>query len=166
MPTKVYTHDERSKIRKSIRNQAERTYRNGPILWTSQNEAGYRNILVITDYVTKYVVAVPLFSKTAEEVAQEFVDKWCLTYGWPKRIQTNQGGEFTGNVLQAITEAARVKRSTTTLYHPQANGQVERTNKTIAQMLSKRCYTNQRTWSKILTKIIYEYNCSKHRVTG
>jgi IS30 family transposase len=111
-----------------------------------ESEAGYRNILVMTDYVTKYVVAVPLFSKTAEEVAQEFVDKWCLIHGWPERIQTNQGGEFTGNVLKAITEAARVKRSTTTPYHPQANGQVERTNKTIAQMLSKRCYMNQRTW--------------------
>jgi hypothetical protein len=131
-----------------------------------KSEAGYRNILVMTDYVTKYVVAVLLFSKTAEEVAQEFVDKWCLIHGWPERIQTDQGGEFTRNVLKAITEAARVKRSTTTPYHPQANGQVERTNKTIAQMLSKRCYTNQRTWSKILIEIIYEYNCFKHRVTG
>jgi hypothetical protein len=65
-----------------------------------ESEAGYRNILVMTDYVTKYVVAVPLFSKTAEKVAQEFVDKWCLTHGWPKRIQTDQGGEFTGNVLK------------------------------------------------------------------
>jgi transposase InsO family protein len=63
---------------------------------------------------------------------------------WPERIQTDQGGEFTGKVLKGITKAARVKRSTTTPYHPQANGQVERTNKTIAQMLSKRCYTHQR----------------------
>jgi hypothetical protein len=117
-----------------------------------ESNTGYRNILVMTDYVTKYVVAVPLFSKTAEEVAQEFVDKWCLVYGWPERIQTDEGGGFTGKVLKGITEAARVKRSTTTPYHPQANGQVERTNKTIAQMLSKRCYA-QRTWSKILILI-------------
>jgi transposase InsO family protein len=87
-------------------------------------------------------------------------------YRWPERIQTDQGGEFTGKVLKGITEAARVKRSTTTPHHLQANGQVERTNKTIAQMLSKRCYAYQRTWSKILTEVIYKYNCSKHRVTG
>jgi hypothetical protein len=86
-----------------------------------ESEAGYQNILVMTDYITKYVVAVPLFSKTANEVAQEFVDKWCLIHGWPERIQTDQGGEFTGNILQAITEAARVKKSTTIPYHPQAN---------------------------------------------
>jgi transposase InsO family protein len=85
---------------------------------------------------------------------------------WPERIQTDQGGEFTGKVLKGITEAARVMRSTTTPYHPQANGQVERTNKTIAQMLSKRCYAHQRTWSKILREVIYEYNCFKYRVTG
>jgi transposase InsO family protein len=97
-----------------------------------ESDTGYQNILVMTDYVTKYVVAVLLFSKTAEEVAQEFVDKWYLIYGWPERIQTDQGGEFTGKVLKRITEAARVKRSTTTPYHLQANGQVERTNKTIA----------------------------------
>jgi hypothetical protein len=34
-----------------------------------ESNTGYQNILVMTDYVTKYVVAVPLFSKTAEEVA-------------------------------------------------------------------------------------------------
>jgi hypothetical protein len=45
--------------------------------------------------------------------------------------------EFTGKVLKAITEAAKVKRSTT-MPIPQAKGQVERTNKTIAQMLSKK----------------------------
>jgi transposase InsO family protein len=101
-----------------------------------------------------------------KEVAQEFVNKWCLIYGWPNKIQTDQGGEFTGKVLKAITEAAKVKRSTTMPYHPQANGQVERTLKTIAQMLSKRCFANQRTWSKILVEVIYEYNYSKHKVTG
>jgi hypothetical protein len=36
--------------------------------------------------------------------------------------------------LKAIAKAAKVKRLTTTPFHPQANGQVERTNKTIAQM--------------------------------
>ena len=40
-----------------------------------ESETGYRNILVITNYVTKYVVAIPLFSKTAGEVALEFIDK-------------------------------------------------------------------------------------------
>jgi transposase InsO family protein len=62
-----------------------------------------------------------------------------------KNSNRPRGRIHTGNVLKAITEAARVKRSTTTPYHPQANGQVERTNKTIAQMLSKRSYTNQQT---------------------
>jgi transposase InsO family protein len=62
---------------------------------------------------------------------------------FPDKIQTIQEGEFTGKVLKTIIKAAKVKRSTTTLYHPQVNGQVERTNKTIAQMLSKRCYANQ-----------------------
>jgi transposase InsO family protein len=104
----------------------------------------------MTDYVTKYVVTVPLFSKTAEKIAQVFVDKWCLVYGWPERIQTDQGGELTRKVLKGINEAARVKRSTITPYHPQANGQVERTNKTIAQMLSKRCYANQQTWTRLI----------------
>jgi hypothetical protein len=40
-----------------------------------ESDTSYQNILVMTDYVTKYVVAVPLFSKTAEEVAQKFVNK-------------------------------------------------------------------------------------------
>jgi hypothetical protein len=102
-----------------------------------ESKAGYQNILVMTDYVTKYVVAVPLFSKTAKEIAQEFVDKWCLIHGWPERIQPTKGENSQENVLKAITEATRVKRSTTTPYHLQANRQVERTNKTIAQMLSK-----------------------------
>jgi transposase InsO family protein len=131
-----------------------------------ESNGGYRYILVMTDYVTKYVVAVPLVTKTAEKVAEEFIDKWCLIHSWPERIQTDQGGEFTGKVLKAIAEAANVRRTNTTPYHPQSNGQVERINKVIAQMLSKKCYNNQRNWDKYLQEVVYEYNCSQHRVTG
>jgi len=131
-----------------------------------ESNSGYKHILVMTDYVTKYVVAVPMITKNAEEVAEEFIDKWCMVHSWPERIQTDQGGEFTANLIKAITEAVKIRRSNTTPYHPQANGQVERFNRTMAQMLSKKCYRNQRIWDTILQEIVYEYNCSKHRVTG
>jgi hypothetical protein len=59
MPMQVYTNNKRIKIRK---------YKIVGIdlfCGLPESNAGYKNILVITDYVTKYIVTVLLFSKTA-----------------------------------------------------------------------------------------------------
>ena len=58
---------------------------------------GFKHILVTVCYLSKYVLARPLKTKTSEEVIQQLKDIY-LEVGLPKVIQHDQGKEFTSNV--------------------------------------------------------------------
>ena len=62
-----------------------------------ESAEGYKHILVTVCYLSKYVVARPLKSKTSEEVIQNLTDIY-LDVGLPHVIQHDQGKEFTSNV--------------------------------------------------------------------
>ena len=61
------------------------------------NSTGFRHILVVVCYLTKFVAARALKTKTTREVLDKLQDIY-LTYGVPKVIQHDQGKEFTSKV--------------------------------------------------------------------
>ena len=61
------------------------------------NEFGYRHVLVVVCYLSKYVVARPLETKTTSEVVAKLLDIY-LTFGVPEICQHDQGKEFTSKV--------------------------------------------------------------------
>ena len=65
------------------------------------NSKGFRHILVVVCYLTKYVAARALMNKTTREVLDKLHDIY-LTYGVPKVIQHDQGPEFTSKVHSFI----------------------------------------------------------------
>jgi len=60
---------------------------------------GYRYVLVISDYFSKYSRAFPLRKHTAKVVADVVVTKWCLLFGIPKAIHSDQGREFESSLF-------------------------------------------------------------------
>lgn len=57
--------------------------------------------------------------------------------------------------------ALGIKQCVTSAYHPQTNGQDERTNQTIKRALSKYCNDMQNDWDKHLKGVVYAINTSK-----
>lgn len=127
---------------------------------------GYKKILVITDYVTKYTLCVPVKSKKPVEIAKALYDTWVVIVGLPEKIQSDQGKEFTADVCKALYNVLMIRKLQTSGYHPQANGQVERFNKTMADMLAKLCSDDQINWPDYVGTIVMEYNAMIHAVTG
>ena len=105
------------------------------LLEMAKSKGGYRYVLVIVCYFTKYCITVPLMTKTKEEVSIAFYTNWILKFGSPEQLISDQGGEFVNSLFKLITLTTQIEHRVTTPHHPQANGQVESTNKLLINVL-------------------------------
>ena len=135
----------------------------GPV--TMANETRAKHILVMTDLLTKYVVSVPLKGTEAPDVAKEIVENWILRFGVPAVLHTDQGKNFGSELMLEVSRLLKIDKTRTSPYHPQGNGQVERHNRVIADVISKYCADNPRTWDKLLPYLSFIYNTTIHRTT-
>jgi hypothetical protein len=94
-------------------------------------------ILVCTDYVTLWVEAKALFRATKKYVVEFIYEDIFTCFGVPREIVTDQGTQFTSKLMRELTEKYGIKHCKTSPYHPQANGQVEYTNKVLEAILTK-----------------------------
>ena len=134
----------------------------GPIKCASNP---YSHILIICDVFTKYVVAVPLRSIDAMAVAEAFLDRWCHVFGYPYHIHSDQGGNLTGQLWRELCRHLRIEQTRTTPYRPQANGQNERTNRTIIELLRTTQATHD-DWYKRIGSTCFAYNSTPHATTN
>ena len=126
-------------------------------LGLEQGKGGYENILVVTDSFTKYSWAFPTRNQKANTVAGILWEKVVANYGFPQRLHSDQGQDFESKVIHDLCKMAEMEKSRTTPYHPQGNGQTERFNRTLLNMLGTLDDDKKQSWP--------EYVC-KHSVTG
>lgn len=58
-----------------------------------------RNILVITDHFTKFVVAIPTKDQKAKTVAKALWENFLVHYGFPSRLHSDQGRDFESHTI-------------------------------------------------------------------
>ena len=73
---------------------------------------------------------------TARDAAEFFVEEIVLRHGAPESVVTDCGKCFIADFTKQVMRLMEVDHRTTTPYHPQANGLVERLNHTLDDMLS------------------------------
>jgi hypothetical protein len=91
---------------------------------------GNQYILHITDLYIKILVLVAIPNKTTKVVAEKILQKWFWVYGIPEQVHSDQGKEFASQLWDAICNLLDVERTNTTPYHPQCDGQAERSVQT------------------------------------
>ena len=94
-------------------------------------------ILVVVDYVSKWVEAIPTRTNNHREVLI-FVTRCIFTrYGFPRAIISDDGSHINNAHFRAFFMKYGVHHRITTPYHPQANGQVEVSNRKVKTILKK-----------------------------
>ena len=126
---------------------------------------GNNYILTVIDYCTKYAEAIPIPDKSCQTVTEAVFENIFCRYGMAKELLSDNGGEFTGRYFNDICKILKVKHVTTTAYHPQTDGLVERFNRTLMEMDSHFVNDLQNDWDRHLSKILFAYNTSVHAST-
>ena len=126
-------------------------------------EEGWDAILTIVCRLTKMAHFIPTTqTASAEDIARLILREVIRLHGVPKAILSDRDTRFTGELWRALCEALKIKQRMSTAYHPQTDGQSERTNQTIEQMLRCALLGNDKGWAKVLPLLEFAYNSTQH----
>ena len=131
-----------------------------------KSNKGNLYILVMGDYFTKWVDAVPIRNQKATTVAQKLIDRLISIFGTPMQIHSDQGRSFESDVFREMCRLLGIEKTRTTPYRPQSDGLVERANRTIENMLASFVSQNQKDWDEHLPLLMLAYRSAQHETTG
>ncbi|OMO55303.1 Integrase, catalytic core [Corchorus capsularis] len=114
-------------------------------------------ILVVVEYVSKWVEAAALPNNTGASVVK-FIKKNIFTrFGVPRAILSDNGTHFQNHHFKALMAKYGCHFKTGTTYHPQTSGQVEVSNREIKQILEKTVNSSRKDWSLKLDDALWAY---------
>ena len=122
----------------------------GPIRTTA---SGKRYIMTIMDRFSRWMEAVPLRSMEAETIAKAFYETWVCRYGLPDYLISDQGTNFESRLFNEMLSRFGTVRNHTTAFHPQANGLIERSHRTIKEIL-RNLGAMTKQWDELLPSVL------------
>jgi len=122
-------------------------------------------LLVAIDYFTKWIEAEPLALIKAQQV-QKFVWKNIVCrFGIPSIVITDNGRQFIDKGLAEFYRGLHIQHITSSVKHPQTNGQAEAANKVILRELKKRLGDTKGRWVDELLEVLWAYRCTPQSTT-
>jgi len=119
-------------------------------------KSGNRFILTSIDLATHYPEAIPLQQHTAEEVAKA-LSQIFSHFGFPDEILSDQGTEFTSELMQLFTYQFGIMQIRCSPYHPESNGSCERFHRTLKSMLRAMVDNFSDSWCDCLPWALFAY---------
>ncbi|KAJ9521599.1 hypothetical protein QJQ45_008938 [Haematococcus lacustris] len=108
---------------------------------------GYDAIAVFVDRLSKMVHFVPCKeSMNAKGFARLFIDNVFKHHGVPREIISDRGSHFTNQFWSSILKLLGVKECKSSAYHPESDGQTERYNRTLEEMMRHYISPAQHDW--------------------
>ncbi|MCO5559629.1 hypothetical protein L7F22_013230 [Adiantum nelumboides] len=117
-------------------------------------------IIVATDYLTKWTEAKATRKNDARTTAAFLYENVFTRYGLPIEIVSDRGTHFLNEVIEYLLSEFMVIHNKSAPYHPQANGQVEHTNKILSSVLTKVVSTGRTDWEMNLHATLWAYRVS------
>ena len=136
----------------------------GPVTLAARSRAKY--ILVMTELFTKICNQCSTCCNENKRRGEGNCGMPGPSFGVPDVLHTDQGKNFGSGLIKELCKSLKMDKTRTSPYHPQENGQVERHNRVIANILSKYCAENPRDWDTMLPYVNFVYNTTIHRTTG
>lgn len=142
----------------------EKIYRDivGPL---TKSHNGNMFILTLQDDLSKFAWAAPIPNHEANTVAKIFVIQFVCLHGLPQSLVTHCGTEFLSKVFKEVCLILKIKQTSTTPYHPQSNGSLERSHRTLAEYLRSFASKDPQNWDTQVPFAMFCHNSMTHTST-
>ena len=137
------------------------------IMFLPVTSKGFDAICVFSCHFTKMVHLVPCHSTiTSEEFAKLFRRHIFRLHGLPKTIVSDRGTQFVSGMWRQLTADLGIQLAMSTAHQPSTDGQVERINKTLEEMLRSYVNLSHNDWDEWLDCAEFAINKSRAAATG
>jgi len=131
-----------------------------------KTNSGYDAIVVFVDRLTKMVHFVPTHtSATAQQTARLFLQSIFRQHGMPRSLISDRDSKFTSDFWQSFFTTLGTTLNLSTSYHPQSDGQTERMNRTLEQVLRHFVNIHHNDWDDFLPLAEFAMNNSTSATT-
>jgi IS30 family transposase len=129
------------------------------IMGLSRTQSGYDSIWVIVDRLTKVAHFIPVKTTySGPQLAELYMSRIVCLHGVPKKIVSDRGTKFSSMFWERLHETLDTQLHFSSAYHPQIDGQTERVNQILEDMLRACALQFGRTWYKSLPYVEFSYN--------
>nr|CAH66015.1 OSIGBa0093M15.5 [Oryza sativa] len=126
-----------------------------------RTSAGHDSIWVVVDRLTKVAHFIPVKTTyTGHKLAELYMARVVCLHGVPKKIVSDRGSQFTSKFWQKLQVEMGTRLNFSTAYHPQTDGQTERVNQILEDMLRACVLDFGGRWDKNLPYAEFSYNNS------
>ena len=107
---------------------------------------GYKYLLTIQDNLTKYSDAIALKNTESSTITVSLAKQFISRFGCPEIIHTDQGSNFTSQVMSTVCKIFKIKQIKSTAFHPQSLGSLECSHQVLIQYVKNYC--NKNNWDR------------------
>ncbi|KAJ9522820.1 hypothetical protein QJQ45_023603 [Haematococcus lacustris] len=128
---------------------------------------GHTMIFTVVDKLSKMIHLIPTTTTaTAQDTARLFFDHIFKHHGLPEAIISDRDPKFTSDFWTSLFHLTGTRLLLSSAYHPQTDGQTERANRTVEDMLRPYVNDHKTEWDQHLAAVEFAYNSSEHVGTG
>ena len=127
----------------------------------------HRYIVTMMDVYSRYLIATPVKNHTASTVSRCLYESVVAYFGAPRSILSDRGTEFTGLIWESLAQLLGAKIKLTSPYYPQGNSVIERSHRTLSNMLRTMLLERKsEDWSTLLPSVMLYMNSMSQEKTG
>ena len=118
---------------------------------------GHKYILLVVDYMSKWVEAIPTITCDAKVVLHFIRSNIFSWYGTSRAVIGDEGSHFYNKLFASLLANYGVKHRVKLAYHPQSNGQAEVSNREIKKILENTINVTRKDWANKIDDSLWAY---------
>ena len=122
-------------------------------------------VLAIQDMTSKHLALFPQKTVTAEETIRKLL-QYMQTYGYVTKMLTDNARSFKNRLMSDFTSSLNIRHLFSSAFFPSANGQIEKANSTVGDLLTILTNYSSPHWADHLNGIAAVYNACQHAAIG